>query len=71
MTTFWDPNFTPPCGQVAAPCLYAHKKPGPNFKLCTQLNVQGPASHPVSPLALPWLGDPRVGMTPILVIFAS
>ena len=23
------------------------------------------------PLALPWLGEPRVGMTPILVILAS
>ena len=22
MTPFWDPNFTPPCGQLAAPYLY-------------------------------------------------
>ena len=27
MTPFWDPNFTPPCGQLAAPYLYAHKEP--------------------------------------------
>ena len=33
MTPFWDPNFTPPCGQLAAPYLYAHEEPGPNFKL--------------------------------------
>ena len=37
MTPFWDPNFTPPCGQLAAPYLYAHTEPGPNFKLCTQI----------------------------------
>ena len=48
MTPFWDPNFTPPCGQLAAPSVYAHKEPAPNFKLCTQKWVQGPASNPVS-----------------------
>ena len=37
MTPFWDPNFNPPCGQLAAPYLYAHKNPGPNFKLYTQI----------------------------------
>ena len=25
MTPFWDPNFNPPCGQLAAPYLYAHE----------------------------------------------
>ena len=37
MTPFWDPNFTPPCRQLAAPYLYAHEEPGLNFKLCTQI----------------------------------
>ena len=37
MTPFRDPNFTPPCGQLAAPYLYAHREPGPNFKLYTQI----------------------------------
>ena len=37
MTPFWDPTFTPPCGQLAAPYLYAHKMPGPSSKLCTQI----------------------------------
>ena len=32
-TPFWDPNFTPPCGQLAAPSLYGHREPGPNSKL--------------------------------------
>ena len=36
MTPFWDPNFNPPCGQLAAPYLSAHEKPGPNFRLNTQ-----------------------------------
>ena len=40
--------FTPPCGQLAAPHLYAHEEPGPNSKLYTQINVLGPASYPVS-----------------------
>ena len=48
MTPFWDPNFTPPCGQLAAPYLYAHREAGPNSKLYTQIKVLGPASYPVS-----------------------
>ena len=37
MTPFWDPNFNPPCGQLAAPFLHAHKEPGPSFRLYTQI----------------------------------
>ena len=37
MTQFWDPNFPLPCGQLAAPFLYAHREPGPKFKLYTQI----------------------------------
>ena len=37
MTPFWDPNFNPPCGQLAAPYLYAHREPGPNSKLYTEI----------------------------------
>ena len=48
MTPFWDPNLTPPCGQLAASYLSAHKDPGPNFTLCTQMEVSGPVSYPVS-----------------------
>ena len=44
MTPFWDPNFTPPCGQLVAPFLYAHQEPGPNSKFYTQMKVIGPAS---------------------------
>ena len=60
MTPFWDSNFSPPCGQLAAQYLYAHKEPGPNFKLCTQITVLCPASYPVShwpdpgPASHPW-----------------
>ena len=42
-----EPNFTHPCGQLAAPYLYAHMEPGLNFKLYTQIAVLGPASYPV------------------------
>ena len=48
MTPFWDPNFTPPWGQLAAPYLHAHDEPEPNFRLYTQICVLGPASYPVS-----------------------
>ena len=41
---FWDPNFNPPCGQLAAPYPYAHREPGPNSRLYTQIEVLGPAS---------------------------
>ena len=37
MTRVWDPNSTPPCGQLGAPFLYAHREPGPNPKLYTQI----------------------------------
>ena len=37
MTPFWDPNFTPPCGPLAAPSLHAHKEHGPNLRLYTQI----------------------------------
>ena len=47
MTPFWDPDFPLPCGQLAAPFLYVHNEPGPNFKLYTQIKAAGPASYPV------------------------
>ena len=48
MTPFFGPQFFLPCGQLAAPFLYAHREPGPNSKLYTQMKVLGPASLPVS-----------------------
>ena len=47
MTPFWDPNFNPPCGQLAASYFSAHEKSGPNLKLYTQIEGLGPASYPV------------------------
>ena len=41
MTPFWDPNFTPSCGQLGATYLYAQGEPGPNLKLYTQIEVLG------------------------------
>ena len=37
MTPFWDPNFSPPCGQLAAAYLYVDMEPRPNFKLYTHI----------------------------------
>ena len=48
MTPFWDPNFNPPCGQLAVPYVFAHREHGPNSTLYTQKEVLGPASYPVS-----------------------
>ena len=48
MTSFWDPNFNTPCGKLAAPYLYGHLEPGPNFKLYPQIEVPGRGSRPVS-----------------------
>ena len=35
MTPFWEPNFTPPCGQLAVPYIYASGRTGPYLKSCT------------------------------------
>ena len=32
MHSFWDPSFSPPCGQLAAPYLCAHDEPGSNSR---------------------------------------
>ena len=44
MTPFWDPNLPHPCGQLAAPFLYAHNETRPKSKSYTQIKVLGPAS---------------------------
>ena len=71
MTPFWDPKFHPPVWSI-----------GGNISLClhkarTQFHVPHSDISLRScllycgPLALPWPGEPRVGMTAILVILAS
>ena len=42
------PQFHPPCGQLAAPYLYAQKDPAPNHRLCNQMKVLDPTFYPVS-----------------------
>ena len=60
MTPFWNPNFTPPpCGQLAVRYLYPHVECGPNFKLCIQIWILGPASYPVTQWPRPgWANQP-------------
>ena len=57
MTPFWNPDFSPPSGQLAAPYLSAHDESGPNFKSCTQILVAGPASYPVGHMHCPGWAD--------------
>ena len=66
------PQFhPPPCGQLAAPYLYAHEETWTQFQV-----VHSDIGHRFDllsrvPLALPWPGEPRVRMMPIVVILAS
>ena len=53
MAPFWNPNFTPPCGPLAAPYLDAHDEPGLYFKSCTWIKVRGSASRPLGHLPRP------------------
>ena len=32
-TPFWDSNFSPPCGHLAASYLFAHEEPGPKLQV--------------------------------------
>ena len=71
MTPFWDPNFSPPCGLLASPISLCPQE-AQTYSGVVHSDI-GPRSCLLScePLALPWPGEPRDGMTPILVIFAS
>ena len=71
MTPFWDPNFTPPVWSIGDPISLCPQKARTSFHIVH--SDMGPRSCllPCGALALPWLGEPRVGMTPLLVILAS
>ena len=71
MTPFWDPNFTPPVWSIGGPISLCRQGARTFFQV-VHADI-GPNSRllPCEQLALPWLGEPRVGMTPILVILAS
>ena len=38
---FWDPNFSPPCGQLAAPYLYVDEESRPNCKVGRSVSSGG------------------------------
>ena len=71
MTLFLDPNFTPPCSHLAAPISLCPQGARTQFQVVHSDMSPRCCLLPCEPLALPWLGEPRVGMTPILVILAS
>ena len=71
MTPFWDPDFTPPpVWSIGGPISLCPQGAWTKFQLVP--SDMSPRSWLLScgPLALPWPGKPRVGMTPILVILA-
>ena len=65
------PKFHAPVWSIGGPISLCPKGARTQFQVV--LSGKGPRSCLLScgPLALPWPGEPHVGMTPILVILAS
>ena len=65
------PQFWPPVWSIGGPISLCPQKAQTQFQIMH--SDMGPRSCLLScePLALPWPGEPRVGMTPIVVILAS
>ena len=71
MTPFWDPNFNPLCGQLAAPYVDCPQGAQTQFQVVHSDFSPRSCLLTCEALALPWPGELRVRMTPILVILAS
>ena len=65
------PQFDPPVWSIGGPISLCPQEAWTEFQVVH--SDESPRSRLLSciPLALPWPGGPRVGMTPILVILAS
>ena len=68
MTPFWDPNFTPPVWSVGGPISPCPQGAHTQFEVVHSDMSPRSCLLPCEPLALPWRGEPRVRMIPILVI---
>ena len=65
------PQFHPPVWSIGGPISLCPWGAPTQFQVVdSDLNLRS-CILSCGPLALPWLGEPRVGMTPILVILAS
>ena len=71
MTPFWDPNFGPPVWSIGGPISPYPRGARTHFQVVHSDERPRSCLLSFEPLALPWLGEPRVRMMPILVILAS
>ena len=71
MTPYWDPNFTPPVWSIGGPISLCPHAAWTQFQVVHSDIDSRSCLLTCEPLALPWPGEPRVGMTPILVTLAS
>ena len=71
MTPFWDLNFTPPVWSIGGPISLRPHRAWNQFQVVHSDSSPRSCLLSCEPLALPWPGEPRVKMVPILVILAS
>ena len=65
------PQFHPPVWSIRGPISLYPCKTRTQFQVVHSDKSPRSCLLPCGPLALPWPGEPCVGMTPILVILAS
>ena len=71
MTHFWDPNFTPPVWSTGGPISLCPQGSRTEFYVVHSDIGRRSCLLSCEPLTVPWPGEPRVGMTQILIILAS
>ena len=67
----FGPQFHPPVWSIGGPISLYPWGAWTQFQVVHSDESLRSYLPPCEPLALPWLGEPRVGMTPIMVILAS
>ena len=65
------PQFQPPVWSIGGPKSLCPQEARTQFQIVHSDRIFRSCLPSCGPLALPWPGEPRVGMTPILVILAS
>ena len=65
------PQFPPSVWSIGGPISLCPEGARTQIQVVHSDISPGSCLLPCEPLALPWPGEPRVGMTPILVILAS
>ena len=65
------PQFPPSVWSIGGPISLSPSEARTQIQVVHSDMTPRSCLPPSGPLALPWAGEPRVGMTPILVILAS